>query len=648
MFFVNQDYLYGKNKFHAEKPTPHSSSNQMNLPKSVAEHSQPDGAGEGMETAVNAAKAFVGAHAAAAKFAGGAVSKLSKKAVDYAKSDDAKEKMNAAKNKAQALASGAGSAFAGLKGKASAFAAEHKKLSDENVLVSDEYDTVENYAVSSDENIPVSDEYDTEESYAVSSDENIYQSYEENEYSAPDLSAEPIGETQNLTYEEEAPEYISDTPEYKPDTPQYSNPGYIIQKQSISPVFIIVIVALVLVIGILGAMLFMSNKDKKESDSAKNSVSSDVELSENEASETTESTSEEPAAEVTTETTTTVTTAEKAAETTTVPQHIDTIEATKKAMYAHFDEQLQMEQNNGSYFDRDAKYAMYDINGDGIDELFISYLNFESTGSDLYIYKDGEYVKSHSFYSGADICLSEHLLCEKVYGGGEMTKIYVISNNSILQKDEIKELYGTDFYHNDFVISEQEYNNLMSEYNAMNWINVPDNSDYISGLIDISAYDKPKQSVEVHPCNELGVINTHGLGVIGFATSYVVDGSEAKEVRHRLGDWHVKAVKWCYSMDVLWYELYDADDGEYYGWVDADYIDFSQDNNSNDTYTPPKEVNISLNKNTPIEFSQYDGDTLISTVRIDKVEYEAKLSSYSKFNDADADKYYIIFDFLSY
>ena len=48
-----------------------------------------------METAVNAAKAFVGAHAAAAKFAGGAVSKLSKKAVDYAKSDDAKEKMRA-------------------------------------------------------------------------------------------------------------------------------------------------------------------------------------------------------------------------------------------------------------------------------------------------------------------------------------------------------------------------------------------------------------------------------------------------------------------------------------------------------------------------------------------------------------------------
>ncbi len=83
------------------------------------------------------------------------------------------------------------------------------------------------------------------------------------------------------------------------------------------------------------------------------------------------------------------------------------------------------------------------------------------------------------------------------------------------------------------------------------------------------------ETVDVYPCKSLGRLNTRGLGVAGFATSYVVEGGEVSEVRHTLGDgWHVTAVNWCYSREVVWYELYDSDDGDYYGWVDADYIDF--------------------------------------------------------------------------
>ncbi len=263
------------------------------------------------------------------------------------------------------------------------------------------------------------------------------------------------------------------------------NPGYIIQKRKISPILIIVIIALVLIIGILCGMLFMSSRNKKESNSRKNSIGSDVEISENEAIETTTKTTKKPI----TETTTTANTTEKVTETTTAPQHVDTMNAAKKTMYAHLDEQLQIEQSEDiSHFDRNPKYAMYDVNGDGIDELFISYDNMESTGSDLYIYNNGEYIKSHRFYTGAKICLSEHLIREDIYGGGEMTKIYVISDNSILQKDEISNSI-TQFQHNDYTISEQEYNSLLSKYEALDWIHVPDNSDYISNLIDMSAYD---------------------------------------------------------------------------------------------------------------------------------------------------------------
>ena len=30
----------------------------------------------------------------------------------------------------------------------------------------------------------------------------------------------------------------------------------------------------------------------------------------------------------------------------------------------------------------------------------------------------------------------------------------------------------------------------------------------------------------------------------------------------------------CYNYGITWYELWDSDDGDYYGWVDENYIDF--------------------------------------------------------------------------
>ena len=83
-----------------------------------------------------------------------------------------------------------------------------------------------------------------------------------------------------------------------------------------------------------------------------------------------------------------------------------------------------------------------------------------------------------------------------------------------------------------------------------------------------------QQSSSVTPCSKYGLINTHGSVVAGFATSYVVNGGSESLIRRSLGDWHIKAVNYCYSRGVNWYELYDSQDGDYYGWVDANYIDF--------------------------------------------------------------------------
>ncbi len=108
-----------------------------------------------------------------------------------------------------------------------------------------------------------------------------------------------------------------------------------------------------------------------------------------------------------------------------------------------------------------------------------------------------------------------------------------------------------------------------------------DDGDYYgwvdSGYInfDVSHITPPQsKSVTVTPCNLSGKINTYGGTVAGFSSTYVVDGGSAILVRASLGDWNVTAVNTCYSMGITWYELYDADDGDYYGWVDASYISF--------------------------------------------------------------------------
>lgn len=75
--------------------------------------------------------------------------------------------------------------------------------------------------------------------------------------------------------------------------------------------------------------------------------------------------------------------------------------------------------------------------------------------------------------------------------------------------------------------------------------------------------------------NIRGQINCHGGVVAGYTTDYVVNGDACGMVRQSLGDtWHITAKNSCYNYGTNWYELWDSDDGDYYGWVDENYIDF--------------------------------------------------------------------------
>lgn len=113
------------------------------------------------------------------------------------------------------------------------------------------------------------------------------------------------------------------------------------------------------------------------------------------------------------------------------------------------------------------------------------------------------------------------------------------------------------------------------------WTEYNGKSGYVSAkyIREIEAYDPgvspDSEQVSVYECNETGVIRTKGETVPGFTTSYICEGGAKSMVRTSLGDgWHIQSNRCCYAKNTTWYELYDAWDGDYYGWVAESYIAF--------------------------------------------------------------------------
>lgn len=66
-----------------------------------------------------------------------------------------------------------------------------------------------------------------------------------------------------------------------------------------------------------------------------------------------------------------------------------------------------------------------------------------------------------------------------------------------------------------------------------------------------------------------------GNGVYGYASSYACYSDGAQATQHKVENtWHITAKNTCYSHGVTWYECWDTDDGDYYGWIDANYLSF--------------------------------------------------------------------------
>ena len=66
-----------------------------------------------------------------------------------------------------------------------------------------------------------------------------------------------------------------------------------------------------------------------------------------------------------------------------------------------------------------------------------------------------------------------------------------------------------------------------------------------------------------------------GNGVYGYASSYACYSDGAQATQHKVENtWHITAKNTCYSHGVTWYECWGTDDGDYYGWIDANYLSF--------------------------------------------------------------------------
>ncbi len=119
---------------------------------------------------------------------------------------------------------------------------------------------------------------------------------------------------------------------------------------------------------------------------------------------------------------------------------------------------------------------------------------------------------------------------------------------------------------------------VMSQVRA---VVTPYNEDGLAGD-SISISIKPEYSsnqwnaARVISCKFYGEINAPGGGPInGYTTSYLINGGAYSCERVDLMDkWHVTAVNYYSANNDIWYELYDTDDGDYYGWVNQKNFTF--------------------------------------------------------------------------
>lgn len=118
---------------------------------------------------------------------------------------------------------------------------------------------------------------------------------------------------------------------------------------------------------------------------------------------------------------------------------------------------------------------------------------------------------------------------------------------------------------------------IPSQYEEIYSMRIDESVQYGNGMqyFDVPTTENPIGEGFALETTMYGQINCHGGIVAGYDSSYICGGGRKAAVRDSLGDtWHIQTWRGCYNYGIVWYECYDSDDGDYYGWVDSSYIDF--------------------------------------------------------------------------
>ena len=426
---------------------------------------------------------------------GGAAKNAANRAVEFAKSDEVKEKLNAAKNKAKSLADGAGSAFAGLKEKTGEAINERRAAKEKSVEISDNpknliSDTEISENVTSDlENEYISDEQvfneapiETVNKIAPSVNTNSIFHYTDNAYSSPTEREIPV----NRQIEEE---FIYQTQE---------------KKSSKKPIIIGIIAGLsvcaVFTAGLLGGQhLMKNNKNNNTPDN------NDIPVQVTESQKTEESATSPPVkttvvkTEIFTETPTEVVTEFELPD-----KNEDSDSHSSQTLFSDNinDYPLYLERiqyivsliNQGCnwgefiqkelsihYYNENASdslnncgYALYDLNDDGFPELILAKKN-DTKVIEIYTVYDNQLV---------NLCCSQernvYFLCENnvissagssgastggtayfaYSGGNELTNLVTLSY-------EFNENGEKTFYKNQEQIAQNEAEKILNSYNEI-------------------------------------------------------------------------------------------------------------------------------------------------------------------------------------
>lgn len=265
------------------------------------------------------------------------------------------------------------------------------------------------------------------------------------------------------------------------------------QHNSKSSITAIIVISCILIAGsgIFGIMQSTRNKNEKNNDSRTDVMNST-------STETTPTTDEMITTSVesteTEETITTTFTTETTAITKTTTKETTAATKPEKPTVSSDEINRAAKQTLNDFMKNNAvqspKYSLYDVNGDGVSELFVSYMAISGdTNYVLYYYDSSEFKELKEFWGGLSICPDNHYLKETNYGGAEVYKYYQLNEENQLSKfDEIYSSTDGKYYRNGQEISSSEYYAAIYYYNDMSWIDIYDNSYSFSDLIDVSAY----------------------------------------------------------------------------------------------------------------------------------------------------------------